>query len=48
MSAQQVVIVCPICKGESVENADVGGLAYGGCPECDGTGLIHAVAEGDV
>jgi len=34
------VIICPGCNGDSVSRSDVGGVAYGGCTACDGTGLI--------
>jgi len=34
------VIICPGCNGDSVSRSDVGGVAYGGCAACDGTGLV--------
>lgn len=34
------VTTCNCCQGGSVERSDVGGLAYGGCDCCNGTGLV--------
>lgn len=34
------LVPCPECEGDSVEPAEVGGIKEGGCPLCDGTGLV--------
>jgi hypothetical protein len=41
-SMRTTVVTCPDCDGLSIERSDIGGLAYGGCQLCGGTGLIHA------
>lgn len=40
IQAVRRVEVCSRCDGENVQTSDVGGIAFGGCPTCDGTGLI--------
>ncbi len=34
------VTTCNTCNGDSVFRSDVGGIAYGGCDSCGGTGLM--------